>query len=171
MDRGGSRRRSLRRAVTLPCALQSNYWDGSVSLSMSDLSEEGLWIDTSLALEPGEEIVLAFQPPGRRTAELWALAEVARVGMWRRADDVWPAGMGLLFTYVSNLDRRMLSHALQGRPPRLPARRPPPLRRRPPPLPTKPPPLPRALEPEDFAELDAYLALPPVLAVSTVRGE
>lgn len=166
MDRDRSRRRSLRRAVMLPCALQSNYWDGSVSLPMSDLSDDGLWIDTSLPLEPGEEIVLAFQAPGRFRAELWAMAEVARVGMWRRADDMYPAGMGLLFTYVSKPDRRMLMQALQGRPPRLPPplpKRPPPLRRGPPRLPHQPPPLPRQAGP--FDELDAYLALPPVLAV------
>ncbi len=140
----------------LPCALQSNYWDGSVSLPMGDLSADGLWIDTSLPLEPGEEIVLAFRPPGRLRGELWAMAEVARVGMWRRADDAFPAGMGLLFTYVSALDRRMLWQALQGRPPPLP--------KRPPPLPRRPPPLPyaRASAVDDDA-LPPVLALPPPL--------
>ncbi len=123
-----SRRRSLRRAVTVPCGLQSSYWDGALTLPASDLSNEGMWIDTPLPLEPGEEIVLSFNPPGQPRAELWATAEVARVGMWRRSEDPFPVGMGLIFTYFSDLDRALLSHALRGRPPRLPARlRPPPL--------------------------------------------
>ncbi len=128
MYRTRSRRRSLRRAVAVPCGLQSSYWDGALTLPASDLSNEGVWIDTPLPLEPGEEIVLSFNPPGQPRAELWATAEVARVGMWRRSVDSFPVGMGLIFTYVSDLDRALLRHALRGRPPRLPSRRlPPPL--------------------------------------------
>lgn len=153
MQLGRSRRRSLRRAVAIPCAMQSDYWDGAVTLPASDLSTEGVWIDTPLPLEPGEELVLAFNPPGEPEAELWALAEVARVGMWRRAQDAWPSGMGLTFTYVSRPDRRLLSRCLVGRPPRLPARR-------------MPPQLPRSTPGRD-----ADLSLPPVLALDGAATE
>ncbi len=123
-------RRSLRRAVELECALQSDLWDGLIALSASDLSNEGVWLDTPYALEPGEELVLSFVPPGARQGEqVWAVAEVARVGLWRRRLDPWPAGMGLVFQYLSDVDRRFLARSLVGRPPRLPGRR------RPPPLP------------------------------------
>lgn len=122
-------RRSLRRAVDLECALQSDLWDGLISLTASNLSNEGVWLDTPYALELGEELVLSFVPPGaRRGEQVWAVAEVARVGMWRRRLDPWPAGMGLVFHYLSDVDRRFLARSLVGRPPPLPGRlRPPPL--------------------------------------------
>jgi len=111
----------LRRAVGLECALQSDLWDGLVSLTASNVSHEGVWIDTPYALEPGEELVLSFLPPGARQGEeVWAVAEVARVGLWRRRLDPWPAGMGLSFQYLSAVDRRFLTRSLVGFPPRLP---------------------------------------------------
>jgi hypothetical protein len=116
--------------VVLDCGLQNELWDGIVALRASDLSQEGLWLDTPFALDPGEELVVSFVPPGE-SQELWACAQVARVGMWRRDSDPWPVGMGLTFTYVSSTDRRYLARALMGHPPRLP------VRRRPPPLPSR----------------------------------
>jgi hypothetical protein len=127
MRTGSWKRRSLRRAVGLECALQSDLWDGLVSLAVSNVSNEGVWIDTPYTLEPGEELVLSFLPPGARQGEeVWAVAEVARVGLWRRRLDPWPAGMGLTFRYLSHVDRRFLARSLVGYPPRLPARRGPP---------------------------------------------
>jgi hypothetical protein len=129
MEYGRGRRRSLRRALSLECALQSELWDGLVSFGATDVSEEGLWVDTPYALDLGEELVLSFLPPGAPPGqELWAVAEVARVGLWRRRSDPGPPGMGLAFRYVSAVDRRFLARALVGHPPRLPRRRgPPPL--------------------------------------------
>lgn len=149
MHQARSRRRSLRRAVAVPCRLQSSYWDGLLTLPASDISNEGVWIDTPLPLEPGEETVVSFNPPGQPRIELWATAEVARVGLWRRTNDTFPVGMGLIFTYFSDLDRALLKHSLRGRPPRLP------LRRRPPPLPAH---LRRVIS-------EAACELPPVLAL------
>ncbi|MFT3921479.1 MAG: hypothetical protein QM778_02970 [Myxococcales bacterium] len=129
MRTGSRKRRSLRRAVELECALQSDLWDGMVSLAATNVSNEGVWIDTPYTLDPGEELVLSFLPPGARQGEeVWAVAEVARVGIWRRRLDPWPAGMGLTFRYLSNVDRHFLARSLVGYPPRLPRRRgPPPL--------------------------------------------
>ncbi len=130
MRSGFWKRRSLRRAVGLECALQSDLWDGLVSMPISDVSHEGVWIDTPYVLEPGEELVLSLLPPGACPGEeVWAVAEVARVGLWRRRLDRWPTGMGLTFRYLSQVDRRFLTRSLVGHPPRLP------VRRRPPPLP------------------------------------
>lgn len=129
MRAGSWKRRSLRRAVGLECALQSDLWDGLVSFAATNVSNEGVWIDTAYTLDPGEELVLSFLPPGARQGEeVWAVAEVARVGLWRRRLDPWPAGMGLTFRYLSHVDRRFLARSLVGYPPRLPGRRgPPPL--------------------------------------------
>jgi len=98
-----------------------------VSLAASNVSNEGVWIDTPYTLELGEELVLSFLPPGARQGEeVWAVAEVARVGIWRRRLDPWPAGMGLTFRYLSYVDRQFLARSLVGYPPRLPHRREPP---------------------------------------------
>jgi hypothetical protein len=155
------RRRSLRRAVALECDLHSNVWDGTVALSATDISNEGLWIETPYALCEGEELVVSFELPGtRENGRFWAVAEVARVGLFRRQRDDQPSGMGLVFTYFCQDDRLRLRAALQGRPPPLPA-----CARRtsvPPPLP-KPMSLARAVEQDnDSAALDDQ-ALPAVL--------
>jgi hypothetical protein len=116
-----SRRRSLRRAVTLDCKLESDVWDGSVVLSATDLSTEGLWVETPYALHEGEELVVSFELPGTREfGRVWAIAEVARVGLFRRRGEEQPSGMGLVFTYCSEDDRVRLRAALQGLPPPLP---------------------------------------------------
>jgi hypothetical protein len=115
------RRRSLRRAFSVDCSLECDYWEGPVVLQATDVSDEGLWLETPYALQQGEEIVVSFPVPGAPDAErIWAIAEVARVGMWRRRDDGLPPGMGLVFTYCSQEDLNRLSDSLYGRPPHLP---------------------------------------------------
>jgi hypothetical protein len=134
-----TRRRSLRRHVGVTCSIASQLWDGTVDFAASDVSLEGLWIDTPYALELGDEVVLSFVPPGAaRHEDVWAIAEVARVGLWDSNCVPWEAGMGLSFTYFSALERRFLAQALQGRPPRLPRKRAlSPLSHQPPPLPPR----------------------------------
>jgi PilZ domain len=120
--RARTRRRSLRRAVAVECDLHSNVWDGTVALEATDISNEGLWIETPYALSEGEELVVSFDLPGaRENGRFWAVAEVARVGLFRRQSDEQPSGMGLVFTYFCEADRLRLRAALQGRPPPLPA--------------------------------------------------
>lgn len=127
-----SRRRSLRRAVALECQLECDSWAEPVLLPATDVSDQGLWVETPLALERGEELVVSFTLPNAPSApRLWAIAEVARVGLWRRRNDPHRAGMGLVFTYCDAADLNRLSRSLLGRPPRLPvARRPPALPKR-----------------------------------------
>lgn len=116
------RRRSVRRALTVECQLECECWDAPVLLRATDVSTEGLWIETPYALDPGQELVVSFRIPEPCGApRLWAIAEVARVGMWRRRGDAHPVGMGLRFTYLNDDDRVRLEAALLGRPPRLPS--------------------------------------------------
>jgi len=118
---GKSRRRSVRRSVKLECNLESESWDGIVVLPATDLSMEGLWIESPYALEQGEEVVVSFALPGEgEPGRVWAIAEVARVGLWRRRGDQGASGMGLSFTYCSSDDRTRLDAALRGLPPPLP---------------------------------------------------
>lgn len=150
------RRRSLRRAVVAHCRLHCPDWDRLVPFRATELSNEGLWLPTPRALVPGEEVTLCLLPPGARSGqEIWATAEVVRVGragkpalrVTKQGVDATqspavPLGMALTLTYCSAAERRFLARCLQGHPPPLPARR------SPPPLPARrssPPPLPRYL--------------------------
>lgn len=129
-DRDRGKRRSLRRAVALECTLQSELWDEALTLPASNLSVDGVWIETPLSLDLGDELIVSFTPPGLAAHHVvWAAAKVVRVGSSRRQGDAPESpGMGLSFTYCSEPHRRMLARSLRGHPPRLPgARVPPPL--------------------------------------------
>jgi hypothetical protein len=117
----GSKRVSVRRAVKLRCDVHSDLWDGAVSYDVGNLSPEGIWLASSTPLEPGEDLLVSFAPPGR-DIRLHALATVSRVGMWRRTQDPWPLGMGLSFTHLGRRDLEQLRRALIGIPPPLPRR-------------------------------------------------
>jgi hypothetical protein len=117
------RRRSVRRAVAFECAVQSELWDDVVHLPASNLSEEGIWIESPIGLEPGEPLILSFTPPGTRE-KVWAAAEVVRRSRQRERAQ----GVALAFTYCSEPHREVLARSLYGQPPRLPNRpAPPPL--------------------------------------------
>ena len=51
-------RRAVRRLVDLECAVYAELWGEAVAHQVSDVSEEGLWIQTDLLLEIGTEITL-----------------------------------------------------------------------------------------------------------------
>ncbi len=124
-ERKTGRRRNVRRAVAFECAVQSELWDDVVHLPASDLSEEGIWIETPIVLEPGEPLIVSFTPPGTRE-RVWAAAEVVRRSRRRERAQ----GVALAFTYCSEPHRAVLAQSLYGQPPRLPETP------RPPPLPT-----------------------------------
>ncbi|MDD9938326.1 MAG: PilZ domain-containing protein [Myxococcales bacterium] len=94
-----SRRRAPRRAVDLECEVRSSLWDGALPFQVRDLSPVGMWLDTSLPLDEGDEVLLSFRPPRWSEAEwpLIARGAVARVGLHRRRHDARPSGMGLSF--------------------------------------------------------------------------
>ncbi|HEY6878015.1 MAG TPA: PilZ domain-containing protein [Polyangiales bacterium] len=124
------RRRSVRRAVSLECALQCELWDDVVHLPASNLSTDGIWIETPISLDPGQELIVSFTPPGA-PQRVWAAARVVRNtgGRMPKGEPQVP-GMALAFTYCSDEHRSLLEQSLYGQPPRLPNRR------VPPPLPT-----------------------------------
>lgn len=130
------RRRSLRRAVALRCSLRSEYWEGELTQRASNVSTDGLWVETRLPLETGDELIVSFRPPFAREHEVvWASAQVVRAGFGRVPGerDLRP-GVALALTYCSEEHRRLLARQLVGWPPELP-----PARRR-----LAPPPLPRS---------------------------
>ncbi|NLE49629.1 MAG: hypothetical protein GX614_14625 [Sandaracinaceae bacterium] len=118
----GRARTSLRRGIQLPVRLGSDYWDGAIPFMARDLSSRGVFIETALPLELGEEVELRFTPPGfRYPVDL--RGEVRRVAFHRRAGEAGESGMGVEFKYLSRELRELLELSLRGIPPRLPKRR------------------------------------------------
>lgn len=124
----GGKRRSLRRAVALECTLQSELWDEELQLPASNLSTDGIWIETPVTLDPGAELIVSFTPPGLPDHQVvWAAAKVVRVAPAGADEELAQSpGMGLKFTYCSDDHRHTLARSLLGRPPRLPLSRVPP---------------------------------------------
>lgn len=115
-----TRRRSVRRAVSIECELLSDQWDGAVLLPVTDISSFGLWVQTLLTLETGEEVIVSLTPPyWPSDSPLVVLATVSRVGMFRRRSDIHASGMGLEFTDIDYNEFRLLARALRGLPPPL----------------------------------------------------
>jgi hypothetical protein len=120
-----SRRRTLRRAVQLECAVHSPLWDGPAWYVATDVSPQGLWLTTDLALEVGERLMLSFRPP-RWPDWCWpvtAFGEVVRVSLPRRRSDRHAAGMGVRFSEIDPVAGAEMELLLRGLPPPLPRRR------------------------------------------------
>jgi len=114
------KRRSLRRAVSVECEMESDLWDGQVPFRVTDLSDEGLWLRTGLPIECGEQVMVSFAPPRwPRSEPLVALAAVVRVAMPRRREDHEHSGMGLRLIDLSPDERQLLRGVLRGLPPPL----------------------------------------------------
>lgn len=122
LGREAGRRRSVRRAVRVETDVVADTWDGAVPLLATDLSDHGLWLESELPLEIGSEVVVSLLPPRWPTREpLTALAEVTRVGMYRRRRERRSSGMGLRFVDLPHDDAELLAEVLRGLPPPLPA--------------------------------------------------
>jgi hypothetical protein len=113
------RRRALRRAVEIPCEVVSRYVDQPLLYWATDLTPQGMWLDTNFPMERGEELVVCFKPavwwPGR---ELMFFSEVVRSAQGGST------GMGLRFLDIDVHEARALKAWLRFRPPPLPKRRP-----------------------------------------------
>jgi len=107
--------------VDLPCQLVSRYVDEPLLYWASDLTPQGIWLETPAPMEIGEQVVLCFQPTvWWSSRELMLFAEVSRV-MWTK--ERIANGMGLSFLDISTHEQRALAAWLRGRPPPLPKRR------------------------------------------------
>ena len=117
-----SRRRALRRAVEIECAVLSGDWADVAPLVAADLSPLGMWLDSALPLETGAEVVVSFTPPRWPAwgSPVTVLAEVVRVGLPRRRGDCGSAGMGLRFLDLDPEHAARMALCLQGMPPTLP---------------------------------------------------
>lgn len=118
------RRRTLRRAVDIPCEIVSKFVDEPLLYWATDLSPYGIWIETPIPMRTGEVVCVCFQPAaGWAHRELRVFAEVARVTTARRRTTGVVNGMGLEFCDLSPHEERALGAWLRGRPPPLPRRK------------------------------------------------
>jgi hypothetical protein len=116
-------RRSLRRSVFVGCDVLSDLWDEPISHRATDLSPDGLFVESQLPLEPGMDVAVSFAPPGRER-EVLAVGVVRRAVLRRRRSDRVPSGMGIAFTHLSDAARETIAASLVGMPPPLPSGRP-----------------------------------------------
>lgn len=127
-----AQRRMSRHSVEIPCELISSTDDAPRLVWASDMSADGLWIDTSKPLGLGEVVVVCFAPGLRwRAREVQAFAEVVRISFGMRWGDGDP-GMGLQFLDLTAAERWALRRWLHPRPHpqpkrRVPGERPPPV--------------------------------------------
>jgi len=111
-------RRAARRAVNLSCELIASRSDDPSPSRCADLSPFGMSVDTDHHLDDQELVVVSFHPP-TSCRQLTLFAEVKR-GIFDIDSGTFTAG--LEFVGVTAIERQMLSGALRGLPPRLPAR-------------------------------------------------
>ena len=112
-------RRTARRAVDFSIDLVTSSWDRPVASRCVDLSPLGMWLETTLPVVEGDEVVVCFSPPHRQR-EMAIFARVRHVvrddlGVRARA-----FGVGLEFENATVFEKKTLADALHGMPPRLP---------------------------------------------------
>lgn len=108
-------RRVARRVIDLECAVYSELWGEAVDHRVTDLSEDGLWIQTELLLEVGADVTLTFCPPDW-DEPLYVAGRVQRVELQRRPSDRHAVGMGIEFEALRSDERRRLTRSLRGLP-------------------------------------------------------
>jgi Tfp pilus assembly protein PilZ len=105
-------RRVVRRLVDLECAVYSELWGEAISHQVTDVSEEGLWIQTDLLLEIGTQVTLTFYPPDWEEP-LYVAGRVQRVELQRRPGDGSAVGMGIEFEALRTDERRRLTRSMR----------------------------------------------------------
>jgi Tfp pilus assembly protein PilZ len=105
-------RRVVRRLVDLECAVYSDLWGEAIAHRVTDVSEEGLWIQTDLLLEIGTEVTLTFCPPDWEEP-LYVAGRVQRVELQRRPGDGNATGMGIEFEALRTDERRRLTRSMR----------------------------------------------------------
>jgi Tfp pilus assembly protein PilZ len=105
-------RRTVRRLVDLECEVYSELWGEAVMHRVTDVSEEGLWIQTDLLLEIGTEVTLTFYPPDWEEP-LYVAGRVQRVELQRRPGDGSAIGMGIAFEALRTDERRRLTQSMR----------------------------------------------------------
>ncbi|MDH4281249.1 MAG: PilZ domain-containing protein [Myxococcales bacterium] len=105
-------RRAVRRLVDLECEVYAALWGEAITHRATDLSEEGLWIQTDLLLEIGTEVTLTFHPPDWEEP-LYVAGRVQRVELRTKPGDGRAVGMGIEFEALRADERRSLTRSMR----------------------------------------------------------
>lgn len=105
-------RRAVRRLVDLECGVFSDVWGEAILHRVTDVSEDGLWIETDLLLEVGSEVTLSFYPPDWEEP-LYVAGQVERVELQRGAEQATSIGMGIAFWTLRTDERRQLTRSMR----------------------------------------------------------
>jgi len=105
-------RRAVRRLVDLECGVYSALWGEAISHRVTDVSEEGLWIESDLLLEIGTEVTLTFYPPDWEEP-LYVAGRIQRVELQRRPGEDSAVGMGVEFEALRIDERRRLTRSMR----------------------------------------------------------
>ena len=105
-------RRAVRRLEDLECEVYSELWGEAITHRATDVSEDGLWIQTDLLLEIGNEVTLTFYPPDW-DEPLCVAGQVQRVQLRARPGEGSTVGMGIAFEALRNDERRRLTKSMR----------------------------------------------------------
>lgn len=105
-------RKAVRRLVELECGVFSDVWGEAIPHRVTDVSEDGLWIETDLPLEVGSEVTLSFFPPDWEEP-LYVAGEVQRVELQRSSGRASSIGMGIAFETLRTDERRQLTQSMR----------------------------------------------------------
>lgn len=104
------RRTEARAAVSMPASIFADGFDQPVHLECSNLSSTGMFLHGNPSLALGEEVLVAFAPPGTGH-RIFIEAVVVRT----RSSILGERGLGLRFARMPRNDDDVLRRALQRR--------------------------------------------------------
>jgi hypothetical protein len=104
-------RGAVRRLVELECGVFSDMWGEVIPHRVTDVSEDGVFIETDLLLDVGSEVTLTFYPPDWEEP-LCVAGTVRRVEL-EKGEEVSQIGMGIGFEALRGDERRQLTHSMR----------------------------------------------------------
>jgi hypothetical protein len=114
------RRRALRRAVALTAEVTSSASTHAAKLTITNLSERGMWLRAEQPACVGDELSVSFRTP-RADNVVCARVRVVRVAESCGCElCAQAAGMGVCFLALNEAERAALESSLRGLPPPLP---------------------------------------------------
>lgn len=105
-------RGAVRRLIDLDCGLYSDVWGEVIMHRATDVSEDGLWVETDLLLEVGSEVTLTFYPPDW-DEPLCVAGRVRRVELEVTSPGSASVGMGIAFEALRTEERRQLRQSMR----------------------------------------------------------
>ncbi|MEM7437550.1 MAG: PilZ domain-containing protein [Myxococcota bacterium] len=105
-------RGAVRRLIDLECGIYSDVWGEVIVHRVTDVSEDGLWVETELLLEVGSDVTLTFYPPDWEEP-LCVAGRVCRVELEPKTAGSSTIGMGIAFDALRSEERRHLRQSMR----------------------------------------------------------